>query len=227
MNKRFHKALLLSLSMLFAVSLSLGLSRFFADDWKERHAPLVNMELAIPQAFENWQVDSTPRVQFVDPATRGKVRQIYTQVVARTYVNDKNQKVMLSVAYGNDQLTHRTHAHPQEDCYAAQGFKVQDIEDQEIPVMGRQLPIRRLFASQFARSERVSYWTTVGTSARLPGWGRKLEQLKFGFLGKTPEGLLIRVSTLDDVSEQYAVHDDFIRDLMSTISPEIRPKFGI
>ncbi|KAA6183164.1 EpsI family protein [Thiohalocapsa marina] len=191
-----------------------------------RHAPL-DMNAAIPRVFGDWQERQSPLMRPADPATEGQVNEIYTQVVARTYINGQNEHIMLMLAYGSDQLTHKTHAHPQEDCYRAQGFRVSEITDDSIDYRGKELPVRRLLAGQDTRREVISYWTTVGTTARLPGWDRKIGQLKHLFTGKTPDGLLFRVSSLQTEGFDTETHDRFIRDMLDALPDEARTRLGV
>lgn len=59
---------------------------------------------------------------------------------------------------------------------------------------------------------------TVGRQTTLPGLGRKLAQLRHGLLGEIPDGVLVRISSLDGDSQRaYAVHDRFVAALQRAV----------
>lgn len=89
------------------------------------------------------------------------------------------------------------------------------------------LPIRRLLAINGARIEPISYWVTVGNEATQPGLGRKILQLRYGLSGKVPDGLLVRVSSIDDNPEAYKKQNQFIIELAASMEKaEARRVFG-
>ncbi len=130
---------------------------------------------------------------------------------------------MLSIAYGRDQRGDALHAHRPEYCYEAQGFAVRRLADESVMTAKGPLPVRRLFAQRGLRHEPITYWTTIGERVARPGIERKLAQLRFGFARSVPDGMLVRVSSLDaDPGTAQPLQDRYIRDLQQSLSSEAR-----
>ncbi len=147
------------------------------------------------------------------------VKEVYVKDIARTYINPDHQQIMLSVAYGNNQLTEAMHAHRPEFCYQAQGFELAGIYDDLLQLNQNTLPVRRMTAYRPGRHEVISYWMTIGQESLLPGFKRKWIQLKNGLSGKVPDGFVIRVSSIDkDTQQAYQRHNTFIKDLFQHLN---------
>lgn len=188
----------------------------------------IDLEKQIPQAFDGWQIDKTIVPILPNPEVQAKLDAIYTQVLARTYINRRGERVMLSIAYGADQASEVTSVHRPEFCYRAQGFDVNGAGRHQLALGGRPLTVQRLVARQGERLEPISYWITLGDRVMLPGWGRRLEQMRYGLRGDIPDGMLVRVSTIGlPPDESFAVQDRFIAQLRDGLSPDLRPRlFG-
>lgn len=187
--------------------------------------PRLDLDAAIPPQFGDWLAsgDAVP-VQAAPEALSGADR-IYSQVLARPYIDKGGRRVMLSIAYGGDQRNDQMQAHRPEYCYAAQGFEVRRIRDEDLVTDRGSLPVRRLLAQRSSRREPITYWITVGDRAARPGLERKLAQLRFGLRGTVPDGMLVRVSSLDpDERSGYALHDRFVRDLLGSLAPLVRAR---
>jgi len=187
--------------------------------------PPLDLHAEIPARFGDWRtVDDVAPVQ-ASPEAIAALDRIYSQVLARTYVDRDHRHVMLSIAYGRDQRSDGIQAHRPEYCYAAQGFEVRHVRDDGLSTGAGNLPVRRLLAQRSARREPITYWITVGDRAARPGLERKLAQLRFGLSGTIPDGMLVRVSSLEpEAPSAYALHDRFIRDLLGSMSPVTRPR---
>jgi EpsI family protein len=185
--------------------------------------PKVNLESMIPQQFGDWRIDPTLVPITVSPDVQAKLDQLYAQTLSRTYVNGGGQRIMLSIAYGSDQAGEATQLHRPEFCYVAQGFQVTaNIVGQLITEHGAFM-VRRLLAIQGNRHEPITYWITVGDKATLPGVSRKLAQLGYGLSGKVPDGMLVRVSSIqNNDSEAYQLQDKFIQQLLGAIADSDR-----
>jgi len=152
---------------------------------------------------------------------------IYDQTLARTYVNSRGQRVMLSIAYGGDQGSDKTQVHRPEFCYAAQGFQLSKSFENEVAMATGALPVRRLTAVQGTRNEPITYWITVGDQVALPGISRKLLQIRYGITGKVPDGMLVRVSSIgDQAPTAYALHDEFIKDMLAAATADDRVRLA-
>ncbi|NVE00005.1 exosortase-associated protein EpsI, B-type [Massilia sp. BJB1822] len=207
--------------MLLSALLSHALtpSRRMAD-----HQQKFNLETMIPAQFGDWRIDTSIVPLQVDPETQAKLDQLYNQTLSRTYVNRAGQRVMLSLAYGGDQ-DDNTGLHRPEVCYAAQGFELKRNLGTDLRTAYGSLPIRRLLAVSGARNEPITYWVTVGGQAVQAGWAQKWQQMKLGLSGTIPDGMLVRVSTLDtDSAAAYQVQDGFIDAMLAALEPQARAR---
>jgi EpsI family protein len=169
----------------------------------------------IPRQFAQWQSIAADQViQGQTNRLERLVKEVYVKDIARTYLNQENQQIMLSVAYGNNQLTEAMHAHRPEFCYQAQGFELAGIYDDRVTLNQNVLPVRRMTAYRPGRHEVITYWMTIGQESLLPGFKRKWIQLKNGLTGHIPDGFVIRVSSIDkNPKHAYQLHNTFIHDL--------------
>ncbi len=182
--------------------------------------PDTSLELLIPNQINRWQKDLTASTALVTQ-TRELPRQ-YNQTLNRTYVNEQGYRIMLSVAYGRNQVGSEFQVHRPESCYRAQGFDLVTSTSVSLPLEGQELAVRRLIARKNARIEPISYWMTIADRATLPGVPRKLEQLRFGLSGIIPDGMLIRISSIDgDPRRAFQAHQDFISDLRQLLPNQL------
>lgn len=73
-------------------------------------------------------------------------------------------------------------------------------------------------ARQDAPIEPVTYWMTVGDLLALPWLSRKIAQIRYGLQGQIPDGMLVRISSLDHDSERaFALQAGFVEDLQQSI----------
>ena len=155
----------------------------------------IDLAVAIPIDFGDWKIDPNVAPIRPSPVQQETLDKTYDQIVSRTYVNSLNERVMLTVAYGSSQ-TRKARAHRQEVCYAAQGFKIGDLEQTNQRVLGVEIPMTRFIGTQVDRTEPVTYWFTIGDSLVRSYWDRQIVQLKYAFLGAIPDGYLFRVSSI-------------------------------
>lgn len=183
----------------------------------------LRLDEAFPSTFADWNVDRTLRPVVPNPQVQRFVESIYDQTLARTYANALGYRVMLSAAYGgrqNDSMD----AHRPEQCYPAQGFTVQKGSWRAtLPVAERPLPVRRMVASLGARHEPITYWLVVGREVAQFGLEHKWVTLKYGLTGHIPDGMLVRVSSIDtNESRAFAMQDRFLIELLAHLQPTFR-----
>jgi len=183
-----------------------------------------SLEQMIPQRFGNWKVDNTIVPLTPDATQQELIEALYDQTLARTYVNDSGQRVMLSIAYGGDQ-SKQLQLHLPEVCYVAQGFDMVDDRKGELDTRYGKVPIKRLVARQNARNEPITYWVTVGDKAVSSGLGQKYQRFVYGLTGKIPDGMLVRVSTIEaDAGHAYQVQDRFVDQMLEALAPHDRTR---
>jgi EpsI family protein len=81
----------------------------------------------------------------------------------------------------------------------------------------------RLVAKQGTRNEPITYWIRVGDSITR-GWiEQKLTAIGYGLIGKVPDGLLVRVSSLsNDEQGSYRVQQVFLSAMLHAVRSEDR-----
>jgi EpsI family protein len=147
---------------------------------------------------------------------------LYSQTLTRTYVDDRGYRVMLSLAYGDDQRG-GLQAHKPEVCYPAQGFNLRSNDAAELATSFGRVPVRRLDTQMGSRLEPVTYWFAFGDQVVSGRFEQRLTELRLGFEGKVPHGLLFRVSSIDgDAKAAYREQERFVNDLLSAMEPRDR-----
>ena len=186
--------------------------------------PKVNLEMLFPKNFGGWTVDDRMPVQLVSPDTAALLSKIYNQTLSRTYVNAKGERIMLSVAYGGDQ-SDATRAHRPEVCYPAQGFQVIASSTGVVALGDHPLRVKRLVTQLGSRIEPITYWITVGDRVVISGTEQKLAQLAYGFRGTVPDGMLVRVSSIDgDTVRAQALQARFVSEMAAAVIPTERSR---
>jgi EpsI family protein len=185
--------------------------------------PLINLEQMIPLEFASWKSDQAQLEQIVDPNTKQALQKIYAQTLTRIYLNPQGGRIMLSIAYGGDQ-SKEFEVHRPEVCYTAQGFQVfKNVQDLLATKFGS-IPVKRIYAVQGNRTEPITYWIMVGSEAAV-GIKVKLAQVRYGLTGAVPDGMLVRISSISsDDQKAYLTQDGFIRDMLSSMSPQDRAR---
>jgi EpsI family protein len=182
----------------------------------------VDLEGIFPKSFGDWQLDTNMPVTIVSPDVEAQLKSLYAQTVNRTYVGPRGERIMLSVAYGGDQ-SDATRAHRPDVCYPVQGFDILSNVDATIDVGHAQLPVRHMFAKQGQRYEPVTFWFVVGEYVAVSGQQQKLAQLRYGVRGIIPDGMLVRVSSIDpDAAAAYQVQARFIADMRAAMPQPAR-----
>jgi EpsI family protein len=179
----------------------------------------------IPERFGAWRIDGSLVPVAPAPDVQAKLAKIYSQTYARTYINDRGQRVMLSIAYGGDQ-SDAMRVHLPEVCYATQGFA---IHNQDFGVVGLgtgPLPVKRLVAVKGPRTEPITYWIVVGERIARSSVEQKIAQLYYGVRGTIPDGMLVRVSTISrDIPNSYDLQQSFIDALKNGLNVNDRIRF--
>lgn len=186
----------------------------------------VNLDVMIPKQFGDWQEEPQRFGQIVNPQQTEMLKKIYTQTLARTYVNTKGDRIMLSIAYGADQSDAKQLHYP-EVCYPAQGFQIVSSKNDALNTNFGSIRVKRIMTTLGNRNEPLTYWSTVGDKVVMGGKETKLEQLRYGFRGEIPDGLLFRVSSIHENADQgYLLQDVFLKDILTGMQPYNRLKIA-
>jgi EpsI family protein len=186
-----------------------------------------NLETLFPPQFGTWRMDTRMPIILPSPDTQALLNSIYNQTLTRTYVNAAGDRIMLSVAYGGDQ-SDGTRAHLPEVCYPAQGFQITSNYTGHLDLAGRMVNTRYLMAKQGARHEPITYWLIVGDQVAVSRTDQKIAQFRLGLKGLIPDGMLVRVSSIDsDMAHGYQIQAGFLADMASAIPQASRDRlFG-
>ena len=188
--------------------------------------PAISLETMIPKQFGDWREEPEQNVRVVNPQTQELLDKLYSQILARSYVNSNGYRIMLSIAYGSDQRG-SLQAHKPEVCYPAQGFALRKNETGQLVTKYGEIPVRRLFTTMGPRQEPVTYWFTVGGTTVLGTTEKRLVDLKYGLTGRIPDGMLFRVSSIDpDQTRADKMQDQFVNQLLDAVSPAERKRLS-
>lgn len=219
------KAALVALMMMlaFAGAAAWKPSRFLADEQGK-----LDLEAVFPRSFGEWRIDERVPVQLVSPDLQAQLNALYNQTLSRTYVNGAGDRIMLSVAYGGDQ-SDATRTHLPEVCYPAQGFSIDGKRVDTVTTPMHDIRVRRMVGRLGTRVEPITYWLTIGTRVATSGTEMKLAQLSFSTRGVIPDGMLVRVSSIDaDTARAYRTHAGFIASMVVALpAPTLDRVIGV
>jgi EpsI family protein len=221
MNRQFMASVVLGVAMAATSAFTGALSP--KQKVADAHADF-SLDAMIPKSFGGWTVDASVVPLAPDPTQKELIAALYDQTLSRTYVNATGQRVMLSIAYGGDQ-SKQLQLHLPEVCYVAQGFDlVKDRRDELATGFGR-VPVKRLVARQNARNEPITYWITIGDKAVMSGIDQKMQRFMYGLSGRIPDGMLVRVSTVEaNEASAYRVQDRFVSQMLGALKPRDRSR---
>lgn len=189
--------------------------------------PAIQLSTAIPVQFGEWKEDKNLASAVVNPELEAVIKRIYAQTLARTYINNKGERIMLSIAYGGDQRDGVALHYP-EVCYPAQGFQIKSNRQGVLATSQGTIPVKRLetnLANQ--RFEPVTYWTTVGDETVTGGVSKKIAEMRYGLRGKIPDGLIFRVSSINrNTQAAFALQESFIKALLNELPPDSRHRLA-
>jgi EpsI family protein len=191
--------------------------------------PTIDLNAIVPPMFADWREEPQASGQVVNPQQKETLDKLYSQTLSRTYVSASGARIMLSIAYGRDQ-SDSMQLHYPELCYPSQGFQVLANTTGEIHLASGIIPVKRLLTSlNRARIEPVTYWVMIGDESTVRGVTKKLAEMRYGFRGEIPDGLLFRVSSIDaDSNTAFKLHERFISEMFDAVRPENRPRlFGV
>lgn len=212
--KIFTTAVVLAMSMaLTAAAANFARpTKYLADS-----RPSLNIGPSIPSEFAGWKLLPTSS-GVVNPQQEASLNAIYSELINRTYLGPKGERVMLSIAYGKNQ-SDSFQVHKPEICYPAQGFQLRSNTKGVISTQHGDIPVRRIetfYGTQ--RPEPVTYWTTLGDHTVESGTDKKLKEMRYAMQGYIADGLLFRVSSIDPDSERaFEVQARFASDLLASM----------
>ncbi len=187
---------------------------------------VISLDTMVPKGFGDWTELRDQGVQVVNPQTKELLDKLYSQILTRSYVNKQGYRIMLSLAYGDDQRG-GLQAHRPEVCYPAQGFALGKVEDGALPTAFGNIEVRRLSTTLGARNEPVTYWLTVGDQVIKSKFDQRIAQIRLGLTGQIPDGLLFRISSIDnDAARGFEMQQKFAADMMAAVPAATRKQLS-
>lgn len=183
-----------------------------------------DVRAAIPRQFGAW-VEDPASAAFISPAD-DETRRIYQQLLERVYVNDRGQRVMLSVAYGRSQVTD-LELHWPEVCYRYAGFDVAPPQPVVMSGGAGGMPATRMVASLPGRPEPITYWAVLGGRRAGNASDFRLMKIEAAMRREIHDGMLVRVSSIDPASARaFALHETFVEAMLLALPPETRARIA-
>ncbi|MTI62587.1 exosortase C-terminal domain/associated protein EpsI [Methylophaga sp.] len=184
------------------------------------------LESYIEPRLDDWQLDRGSRVLVTNAVLDEKLESAYSDLISETYQNAENKKVMLSVAYSDNQRNGLA-VHSPEACYPAQGFEI--LERKQFPMTlndGKQITVRYMKTQRGKRIEPLVYWTMAGEQLYRNNLERKQVSIQYALNNIIPDGLIFRVSTIEaDEAAALNVITDFIRDFHNSLAQTEQSRF--
>jgi EpsI family protein len=222
-NPVHHACLLLVMAVLAVLA---------ADSLKPRQRmadsrPQDSLADLVPSRIGGWTWDPTGAVVQAAPDVQATLAATYTELLGRTYRDERGSRMMVSLAYVANSAR-GTAVHRPEVCYPAQGFAVRDLGYAGIDLDGGRVPVVRVVMERQSRREPVTYWIVVGTTVVDSTWAARWAQLRYTMSGTQPDALLVRLSSIDnDAARAFAEQERFVRDLAATPGEPLRTRlFG-
>ena len=184
------------------------------------------LEATVPKEFASWRWEPSALVEVVNPETQALLDRLYSQILTRIYVNPQGYRIMLSLAYGDDQRG-GLQAHKPEVCYPAQGFNLTSNTAALIETDFGAIAGRRLTTNLGQRYEPITYWFNVGNIPIENRLQKRWAEMRLVLTGQAPDGLLFRISSIDtDSARAFAAQQRFVNDLMAAVPPASRNRLG-
>jgi EpsI family protein len=179
------------------------------------------LDTLIPTQVGDWKFETTSGL--VLPPPDATVDRLYDELTTRVYTRPNSPPVMLLIAYGSVQ-DGLLQLHRPEVCYPVGGYELTDTQISQFPIMpGQNIPTRSFTAASDSRVEQVMYWTRVG-DVMPTSWGeQRWAVVKANLEGAVPDGILVRVSTIDlDMKVSMALLQDFAQSMAQAAKPDVR-----
>jgi EpsI family protein len=181
------------------------------------------LEEVVPEKIGRWSFVSSSGL--VVPPEDQLSRALYSQLLTRVYSAEDGSAMMLLVAQSGSQ-TGILQIHRPEICYNAGGYQLSQIEPHPVHLPWGTIPTMTMAATNDRRVERLAYWTRVGDHMPTTWRQQRLAIAMDNLQRQIPDAVMVRVSTLsNDKASALGSIDDFIRAMLSSVTPELRRVF--
>jgi EpsI family protein len=184
------------------------------------------LDLNVPKGFADWTELQEQGARVSDPQADKLLKELYGEILSRSYVNKDGYRIMLTLAWGANQ-TGNLQAHRPEVCYPAQGFKLLMKQNGTLATAFGSIDVVRLDTVLGPRREPVTYWLTNGNQVVRTELDRRMAQIKLWLTGEVPDGLLFRISSIDtDTDKAYAMQQKFAADMLASVPAKFRTRLS-
>lgn len=215
-------------AVLMALMLSAALAAWALKPTKLLADAMSPIKLAeiVPAQLGEWQELTISKAQIVDPSQQTMLNKIYSETLARTYINKQGYIIMLSIAYGRDQRESLS-LHQPEVCYPAQGFTLLGKQFGTLEAPGRHMAITRIDTQLSRRREPVTYWTMIGENVYRGSINKRMKEFEYGFKNLIADGMLVRMSSVDeDTQRAYAMQESFAKAMVESLPKNYVKRFA-
>lgn len=152
------------------------------------------LDALVPRDLAGWMASDASPITI--PQGEGAGDPVYDQLLSRHYDNGHDLPVMLLIAFGSSQ-SGSTQLHRPETCYPAAGFRIVDRARLTLRIpQAPAISARVLTGFAPRRTEQILYWSRIGADFPDSGLGQRWSVLRQTFAGGTPDGALVRISTI-------------------------------
>lgn len=215
-------SILSAVMVLIAIAAVWATPTEYLSNIKQRE-PLINY---VEPSFDNWNKDDKNQVLITSAVLDEKLESAYSDLISEAYLNTENKRVMLSVAYSDNQRNGLA-VHLPEACYPAQGFEI--LEEKKIPITlndGSQLTAKYMKTKRGSRVEPLIYWTVAGEYLYGNDFERKEISIKYALKNIIADGLIFRISMVEPDEDVALSHmNDFIKDFYDSLSEIQKSRF--
>lgn len=184
--------------------------------------PEAEFERMIPDSVGRWQ--SRKSAEVVMPALDESSDRLYENLVTRVYQGEGLPAIMMLLAYSSVQQND-VQVHRPEVCYPASGFPILSTKPVALRLGADRVDGLQLVADRGGLKEEIIYWIRVGRDFPL-GWAEQRMSIAISnFRGATPDGLLFRVSTIEDAPfYSPAALKEFVQAFVGASPAQFRKK---
>ena len=159
--------------------------------------PKTQFTKLVPEEIGGWRASRS--AELVIKAEDDVQDKLYENLETRIYEGPNLPAIMLLIAYSSVQQND-VQVHRPEICYPAAGLPIEQTRPSTIEFGSRTVDALELIADRGGAKEKILYWIRVGESFPR-GWvDLRLTTAIANTKGVTPDGLLFRVSTIDNSS---------------------------
>lgn len=220
-SSRTNNIIILLLAVSTAIAAWLMTPRYYLAD--ELEGMVINE--VVSTKFGDWTALPDSSGYLINPQQQPLLDLLYNETLERTYTNSDGYRIMLSIAYGRVQSDELA-LHEPKVCYPSQGFSIKEKRTHELTLSNQKISASQLIATFDRRVEPVTYWTLVGDRVFVGTVDKKIKQMKYGFTGYIPDGILVRISSIDNESDRaYTMHEMFAADMIDSLPEALRVRF--